>query len=228
MRQIQDPSIEWNVNADCKEYIYKHNLANKQFAEFFFNFHEPLTLAFLRRLKTQLGNGMQLCKKFQYVADEISNLLHLAYVELDGLDISCSAFGGDAICIKRTGSPYSDCEDSANIFFVMMNDEYRMELGLFEKILDVAMKYLKKIDKKVLMIVDYRNMEQTDYTFGPRARARYEKCKDSVEQVYFYHWKAGLNFGNEFDGLEPYLIPDKAGLKRVIKAWKKDKTLITF
>ena len=224
----ENPKRSLNANAACLKYIKDNELANPFFAEFFFNFHEPITLAFLRRLKAQLNNGMPYDKKFQYVANEITDVLNLAFVELQGLDISCEAFGGDPLCPTYRECNIKECNDPANIFFVMMNEEYKMEPGLFEEILAVAMRYLKQAKDKIIMIVDYKNMKQTDYTFGPKARARYDFCMQSVEQVYFYNWKAGMSFGEEFRGLEPYLIPDKKALNNLIATWKTKKELITF
>lgn len=228
IRQDYPSKREWNANAECLKYIKNNELSNPFFAEFFFNFHEPLTLAFLRRLKKQLSNGMPLEKKFQFVASEITELLNIAYIELQGMDISCESFGGDPICPRYLACGKKDCDNPSNVFFVMMNEEYKMELGLFENILAVAMRYLANTKEKVIMIIDYKNMIQTDYVFGPKARARYDYCLNVVEAIYFYNWKGGLTFGKEFKGLEPYLIPGKKGLNKVLKSWREGKELVTF
>ena len=219
----------FDANQISQDFLMSNNnLACDKFVDFFFNFHQPITNAYLRKIERELSNGMPFDKKFQYLADEIGNLLNLSYVELEGLDISCASFGVEPSCPQYKATGESECSDPSNVFFVMMNNEYKMEQGLFEKILSIAMNYLKEAKEEIIMIVDYRNMEQTDYCFGKSGRARYEYCMQYVKQIYFYHWKGGLRFGKEFNGLEKFLIPDKTALKELIKLWKNEKKLLTF
>ena len=219
LRGIKQPNKCWNVNKDCLEYIKEKDLSNHLFAEFFFNFHEPLTLAFLRKLLRELGNGMPYLDKFHFVAKEMTELLNIAWIELDGLDISCESFGGEPMCpsFKTCGRP--DCIDVNNIFFVMMNEEYAMEEGLFERILEVALEYLSRAKEKIIMIVDYRNLHSSKYIFGPKARKRYEMCMKVAEQVYFYHTK-NISFASSNNDLAKFIIPDKKGLDNVISTWR--------
>ncbi len=228
VNNVKDSKRHWNVNSKCLDYIKQHRLANKFFTDFFFNFHEPLTLAFLRRLDRELGNGMPYIKKFDYVAKEMSELLNLACIELDGLSISCETFGGEPLCPSYLSCGINDCVDVDNVFFLMMNDEYKMEPGLFEDILDVAMSYLRLATDRVIMIVDYRNIHGDDYIFSVKARARYEKCMNVVEQVYFYHCVKNVSFARENSDLCKFIIPDKKSLNNVISNWKDKQELVMF
>jgi len=217
----------WNINRDCLNYIKDKNLSNASFAEFFFNFHEPLTLAFLRRLLRELNNGMPYIEKFHFVAKEMTELLNIARIELDGLNISCESFGGEPMCPSYDACGVPDCTDVDNVFFVMMNEEYAMEEGLFERILEIALEYLKRAKNKVIMIVDYKNMLKSSYEFGRKARARYDLCNAVVEQIYFYNTETIL-FASKNSDLVPYIIPDKKGLNNVINTWREKKELVTF
>ena len=225
---IKNPKREWDVNARCLSYIVSNNLANPFFAEFFFNFHQPLTDAFLRKLKKELGNGMAYDEKFNYLAVELYELLNIALIELEGMEISCESFGGGPICPAYGACGRADCENSPNIFFLMMNEEYRIEENLFEKILDVAFSYLKRAKNKIIIVVDYKNINQQNYVFGAKARQRYDKSLEVVEAVYFYNWNRGLTFQNEFTGLEKFKIPDKKGLKRLVDSWSTQQKLVYY
>ncbi len=223
MKKDLESSKVWNVKSCCLKYLTEHNLSNPFFAEFFFNFHQPLTLAFIRRIKRELNNGLPYIDKFKLVAEELTELLNIAYIELDGLDISCESFGGVPLCPSYLDHGKNDCVEANGVFFVLMNEEYIMEKGLFEKILDVALSYLKKANDKVLMVVDYKNMHGTNYIFGPNARNRYEKCMEVVEQVYFYNCDGIISFASENNDLVKFAIPDKKSLKSLIKTWKDSK-----
>ena len=228
VREIEEPHRKWNVNLDCLEYLKTRNLSNPIFADFFFNFHEPLTIAFLKKVERELSNGMPYIKKFDFIAREMSELLNIASIELEGLNISCETFGGEPLCPSFISSEISDCDDVDNIFFVMMTEEYQIETGLFEEILDVAIGYLSLSVEKIIMIVDYKNMKSNDYEFGPNARARYEKCMKVVEQVYFYHCEGHAKFAKENCDLCKFIIPNKKGLDSVVSSWKDNQELIVF
>ena len=226
--RVQNPQRKWDINDKCLEYIVENKLSNPFFAEFFFNFHQPLTDAFLRKLRKQLANGMPFDKKFNYLATELYELLNIGLIELEGMDISCESFGGGPICPTFEACRRQDCEHSPNIFFLMMNEEYRIEEGLFDKILQVAWDYLRKATNKIIIVVDYKNINQNKYVFGPKARQRYDKSLEVVEAVYFYNWNNGITFQDDFTGLERFLIPNRKSLQTLIDSWREHRRLVYF
>jgi len=225
IRRSTNSNRKWNVDEDCLSYIKEKGLASFTFAEFFFNFHSPLSTAFIKHLKRELNNGMPYLEKFNFLARELNELLNLASIELEGLSISCETFGGEPICPTSKLYGVKDCADTDNIFFVMMNPEYHLEQGLFEEILGIALDYLNRAKDKVIMIVDFKNLNGTNNYFGPKARVKYNKCLDVVEQVYFYHCDGHMTFAPENEDLKRFVIPDKTTLDKVVAAWKNEQKL---
>ena len=216
-----------NINIECLNYIINNHLANKYFAEFFFNFHEPLTQAFLKRLDKQLQNGLPYDQKFMLIATEIIELLNLARIELEGLDISCETFGGNPMCPAHTQCGVPDCADVSNIFFILLNEEYLMEPDLFDKIINQILAYLKIAKDDLLLIVDYRNIHRNDYIFAEKGRERYNRIINHVAGIYFYHADR-VTFAHCNEDLTKYIIPDAKSLQKVKDIWKTKKQLITF
>ena len=216
-----------DANPECLKYIIDNHLANKTFAEFFFNFHEPLTHAFLHRLDIELTNGLPYDEKFKLIASEISELLNLARIELEALDISCETFGGEPMCPSYKKCGVNDCIDASNIFFIMLNEEYLIEPDLFDKIVNKILAYLKVSKEDLLLIVDYRNIERNDYVFAEEGRKRYDKILPYVAGIYFYHTDK-VTFAHCNKDLVKYIIPDKDSLKQLKESWRNNKQLITF
>ncbi len=223
-----DSKREWDVNQQCLEYLKKQDLVHPQFADFYFNYHKPHALSFLRKLKKQLNNGMPYHKKFEYLAVELTELLNISQIALKGLQVSCSLFDNKPKCSEQNKCQTPECVSPANIIFVMMTNEYMIEKGVFEEILSISFKYLSQAREEFIIVLDYKNLDQSDYIFGEHARNRHNTCSKVAKAVYLYNWKKGMEFSNYFEGLEPYLIPDKNGLQKVIATWKEKKEVITF
>lgn len=228
---VKNPSRELNANERCKKYLVENGLANEKFAEFFFAFHAPLTAAFLKILDHELSNGHTIEKKILLIGNEIVELLNIARIELEGMRMSCTAFGCTPMCpyFKETG--HSECEKYGidNVFSLFINPEYYLEKGLFDNILN-SLNMIKTKDD-IIMVVDYRNMcdRQKEYSWDSNgAWERYQKCKEHVKEVYFYHYAPCVSFGSHYDDLKPFLIPTKIARKEVCEKWSKERKLIYF
>ena len=219
-----DPNHIWNVNDKCLAYLKDNNLSNPYFADFFFNFHEPLTTSFIKKLQKQLNNGMPLLAKFNYLVTEMSELLNISQIELEGMKLSCQAFGGEPICPSYQRCGVQECHDPENIFFVMLSQDYLVDPEIFNEVLKITHEAFKRSSIPVIMIIDYRNINPNDYVFDVNAKTRYDKCLEFCEAVYLYKWANKDNF----KGIEQFLIPDRKGLELVRGNWHKKKELTYF
>lgn len=219
-----------NANKKCKKFLLDNQLSHPEFTEFFFAFHEPLTAAFLRVLEYETSNGHSIDKKLKIVATELTELLNLARIELDGMRVDCSLLGSAPICPKHKQYGERECEEIDNILTVMITPDYYLEPDLFNQIMS-ASKFLKN-GKKFLIVVDYKNFDtrkNPPYEWAKNGGpSRYKHCMDVVTQVYFYNWQDQVDFGDWDIALKPFKIPNKVGLKQLSNSWIKEKRLIYF
>ncbi len=227
---IENPHRNLNINKECKRFLLENNLANQKVLEFFFNMHEALTLAFLEFLEKELTNGHPIEKKVQIIEEELLELLNIAYIELEGLSVDCTAFGCSPICPKFNGSGISECKEKGidNVVTIYINPEYFRN----EKIVPSILSSIKKLkhSKDIILIVDYRNIcnRMKHYNWNDTgAWDRYLLCKESVREIYFYKVFPCVDFGDNYDKLKKYIIPDKDSKELLIKKWK-NKELIYF
>ena len=227
---IENPHRNLNINKECKRFLLENNLANSKVLEFFFNMHEALTLAFLEFLEKELTNGHPIEKKVQIIEEELLELLNIAYIELEGLDIDCTAFGCSPICPKFKESGISECSTKGvnSIVTIYINPEYFRNSNIVPGIIS-SLKNLKK-SKDIILIIDYRNIcnRMDSYKWDEYgAWERYNACKEFVKEIYFYKVFPCVDFGSKYNELKKFIIPDKESKELLIKKWK-NKELIYF
>lgn len=228
--KISQPIRNLNMNERCKQILLENNLSHSGFAEFFFAFHEPLTEAFLRLIENKTAAECSIDKKLNIVAQELTELLNIAWVELDGMRIDCELFGSAPICPMYKEHGKKECTKATNILTVMMTEDYYLEKDLFCKIID-ASTHLQQ-GKEILIVVNYgnfcRSIKEKYNWIENGGFTRYEKCMKLVKQVYFYQWEECVDFGGHTESLKSFMIPNKQGLYDLRDSWKNKKELIRF
>ena len=218
-----------NVNNQCKRQLIENNLAQEDFVDFFFKMHEPLTCAFLKMIARETANGLPLPQKIKLIVTELTELLNISMIELEGMDISCKLFGADPLCPQFKECGIEDCQDVSNVYTLVMCQEYFLEDGLFDKIVSSVGNKVKS--EEVILIVDYRNMRDTMTSYDWEASGGAERFSNSislVKAIYFYHTVGFVDFGDHLEKISPYIIPNKEELERLKESWKDNKELIYF
>ncbi len=229
--KVENPIRAIDINNKCKQYLLENRLANPKFLEFFFAFHQPLTSAFLMVLQHELGNGHPIEEKIRLIGHELTELLNVARIELEGMRISCETFGCTPMCPAFKGGGKSECETYGmdEVFTLLINPEYYLQEGLFDDILK-SLSMIKESDR-IIMIVDYRNLcsRESCYNWDSEgAYQRYLHCKKYVKEIYFYKYETCVDFGNHAKELKKFCIPNKVAHKKLCSMWKKDRQLIYF
>jgi len=226
--EVKKPHRELNVNEECKKYILDHHLANPKVTESFFAMHEPLTRAMLKVINKELSNGHTLERKVQIIEEELLELLNIALIELQGLDVDCTAFGCNPICPRYKTTGVSDCAARGvnNIITLYINPEYFLSDDILPSILENIGKL--KNSKDVVLIADYRNMCKRLSKYNWEANGsfqRYLNCKSKLKEVYFYKTDPCVDFGKYRPQLEKYIIKNAEDKKKLIRNWKKGKLI---
>lgn len=226
---IKDSRRKVDVNDICLDHILENNLAQKDFAEFFFKMHDPLTKAFLKMIARETANGLPISEKITLIVTELTELLNIAAIELEGLDLNCELFGASPICsnFKVCGVP--DCHSVSNVYTLVMCKEYFLEDGLFNRIVASVGNTLPK--DEIIMVVDYQDMRNNMPFYDWEASGGLERLEVSstkVSALYFYNTEGFVNFGASHERVAPYIIPNKEALLQVKTAWKEKKELVLF
>ena len=217
-----------NINNKCSEYLINNKLANPKVVDFFFAMHEPLTRAFLQVIQKELDNGHSLERKIEIIEEELLELLNIALIELNGLDVDCTAFGCTPICPRFQETGVSDCAARGvnNIVTVFVNPEYFLSDDILPGIL-ASIKKLKNA-KDIILLIDYRNMCLRMQTYDWESNGAYERyliCKQYVREIYFYKTNPCVSFGKYKDELNKYILKSEKDKKELIKNWRQGKLI---
>lgn len=218
---------EWNVNNQCLEYLQNMQAGHPRIIEFFFTYHAALTNVFVDKVRKELKNGKAYHLKFQYLADELSELMNLAYLALTGLRFDCVTLGGTPVCIDAKQQWFSDCGVTDDMFVVLITEEHLRCPQLLQETVDAIYPYFQSLKKPMIAILDYRNVGSSNYVFGEKARKRYEQVRQVFKAVYLYNINQAMRL-SRVDGIEQYIIPDKNGLRLVKKNWQDSRKVTLF
>ena len=229
LNNIKGNKRKVDANQKCLDYLLENNLAQKEFTEFFFRMHSPLTRAFLNMIAQETANGLSIPRKIRLIVIELTELLNIALIELEGIDLECKMFVAKPLCIKFNVCGIPECQNVSNVYTVVICKEYFLEPGLFDEIIEAVGDSIVK--EGVIMVVDYTNMRKTmhSYDWGKTGGLnRFEISKDKVKALYFYNTEGFVDFGKFKEKFAPYIIPDKKGLKLLKDTWRTKKELTYF
>ena len=229
-----------NANETCIDFLRENSLSHPDFLEFFITLHEPLTLAFLKIIKREISNGLPISEKILLLVTELTELLNIAFIELEGMDINCDLFKSDPVCIKNLNhcdllsekwekKCLKECSDVSNVYTLIMCKEYFIETNLFDNIIKKVSDILFKND--IIFVIDYYNMKKymDNYNWEKTGGwERYKKSAHKMKGLYFYNTENFVDFGSKYEEIKSFIIPDKAGYDLVKKNWREKRELTYF
>ena len=227
-KEIKEPKRKLNPLPAIKDYLRKHNLCHPVFMEFFFDLYGVLVEAFLTKMMAELNNGMPLEKKFCYLAEELTELINIAKLELGGMEFSCASFGGEPICPNYQLCGHSDCGETPGIFHFYMTPEFSINPNIYHDILGHSIQYVRQAKSPMIMICDYRNMPIESCRFNKDSLKRFNILKDLLAGVYICRLPESAVDADILPEVAEWMIPDKAAYKKVVNTWQTRKELVRF
>jgi len=189
---------------ECFNFIVNNKYANSNFTTFFFAFYKPTAKAFINKINSLTRTYLD--SFITAIFCIYGDMLNLLAIELEGLDISCEVVGNNHICNDFK------CKDTSNIVTLLITPEYFLERDLFNNLID-AFKLLTN-KKKVVLIVDYRNLHIPYSWEREKAYIRYEKSKKYFCDIYFYRFGDNISFDGYVE--ESKLIHNEQEYKKIM------------